>query len=125
VSIEQNSPLVIKVALAGRLRSEEWQATLKQVATLLAPHGSSVLVDAERFEGFEPGAWDDLSFQLKHDADIRRMAIVGPAEWKDRILMFVGQGLRPIDIRYFTPERKPEAREWVVAAAVGEPVVKP
>ena len=125
VAIEQDSPRVIGVRLEGRLSHADWQAALKDVARHLVPERqSSILIDANAFEGFEPGEWDDLWFQLKHDAWISRIAIVGPPQWEDRILMFAGQGLRPMEIRYFTPTQAQQARDWAAAgehAEAGEP----
>jgi hypothetical protein len=118
VSVEQESPRVIEVQLAGRLSSQEWHATLKDVAKLLRPEERAcILLAAQGFEGWEPGDWDDLSFQREHDQHIARIAIVADQKWKDQVLMFAGQGLRKVDIRFFTPPEAAQARQWVASSA--------
>ncbi len=118
VSVEQESPRVIEVQLAGRVTSQEWHATLKDVAKLLRPEEhASILLAAQGFEGWEPGDWDDLSFQREHDQHIARIAIVADQKWKDQVLMFAGQGLRKVDIRFFTPPETAQARQWVSSGA--------
>lgn len=118
VSIEREQPRVISVRLAGRLESSAWRAALSEVAGHLTPdQQSAILIDAQQFEGFGPGNWDDMWFQMKHDRDISRMAIVGPPQWEERVLMFAGQGLRAVDIRYFRPEQREQALKW---ASMGE-----
>ena len=118
VSVEQESPRVIEVQLAGRLTSQEWHATLKDVAKLLRPEEpASILLAAQGFEGWEPGNWDDLSFQREHDQHIARIAIVADEKWKDQVLMFAGQGLRKVDIQFFTPSETAQARQWVSSSA--------
>jgi hypothetical protein len=118
VSVEQESPRVIAVELAGRLTSQEWHATLKDVAKLLRPEErASILLAAQGFEGWEPGDWDDLSFQRENDERIARIAIVADQKWKDQVLMFAGQGLRKVDIRFFTPPETAQARQWVSSSA--------
>jgi hypothetical protein len=118
VSVEQESPNVIKVRLAGRVTAQEWHTALKDVAKLLTQEArASILLAAEGFEGWEPGNWDDLSFQKENDDRIGRIAIVADQKWKDQVLMFAGQGLRKVDIRFFTPPETAQARQWVVSSA--------
>src|SRR5687767_6504036 len=82
VSVRRESPEVIRVELSGRLKSQEWYAALGDVSGLLTPgERTSVLVAAEGFEGWESGDWGDLSFQQKHDPQIRRIAIVTREQW--------------------------------------------
>ena len=72
VSVEHESPRVIEVQLAGRLTSQAWHATLKDVAKLLRPQErASILLAAQGFEGWEPGDWDDLSFSGKMTSALR------------------------------------------------------
>ena len=88
------------------------------MAKLLRPEErASILLAAQGFEGWEPGNWDDLSFQRDHDQHVARIAIVADEKWKDQVLMFAGQGLRKVDIRFFTPPETAQARQWVSSRA--------
>ena len=61
--------------------------------------------------------WGGFGFQLKHDPDIDRMAIVGDRKWADLALLFTTQGLRPFPIEYFDTSDTPRAMAWLAAAA--------
>jgi hypothetical protein len=125
VSVDQELPRVIIVRVGARLSPAAWQAAQLEVAKhLSSQHQSSLLVDATALEGFESGDWEDLSFQLKHDADISRMAVVVRPQWEDRALMFTGQGLRSVEIRCFPPEKHVEARRWAAETVGSEGTVK-
>ena len=113
VAIARESPQLIKVEIAGRLSSREWHAALADLARMLkAGEQTSILIMAERFEGWEPGDWDDLSFQQAYDERIGRMAIVADAKWEGQALMFTGKGLRAVEIEFFTPAEIGRARQW-------------
>ena len=116
VSIQQESPQVVTVRVSGRLSEREWQGALADVLKLVPDGGhASVLVAAEAFAGWEPGAWDNLPSQKEFDARIDRMAIVAAPQWRDQALMFTGQGLRPVAIEFFTPAESAKARQWLAA----------
>jgi hypothetical protein len=118
VSLERESPRVIKVRLSGRVDSRQWRAALDDVVELLETGGpASILVAADGFEGWEPGNWEDLSFQRAYDPQIRRMAIVADKEWEDRALMFSGKGLRKVDIEFFTTPQMPQAMNWLTSVS--------
>ena len=82
-------------------------------------HGKvRILVVAENFEGWQRGGnWGDISFQLEHDAEIERMAIVGDRKWEDLTLVFAAKGLRKFPIEYFEPGELSRARAWLAEPA--------
>jgi hypothetical protein len=46
------------------------------------------LIIADGFQGWEKdGDWGDLSFQIKNDPHIEKMAIVGEKKWEDLALV--------------------------------------
>jgi hypothetical protein len=120
VAVERESPLLIKVRLAGRLNSRQWRAALEEMAGLLKPgERASILVDADAFEGWGRGDWQDLAFQSNHDPLIHRMAIIADRKWEAQALMFAGKGLRRIEIEFFTPEQTSQARQWLTPTPSG------
>ena len=115
VTVECESPQIITVRMRGKVSSEEWREELQKVAkhldTLMS---SSILVIAEDFAGFGQGDWTDLSFQLAHDRQINRMAIVTDPKFEDEALLFAGKGLRRFEIQYFPPSQLAAARAWLL-----------
>ncbi|MEQ1800874.1 MAG: STAS/SEC14 domain-containing protein [Gammaproteobacteria bacterium] len=108
---------VVTLRVSGRLTQRELAAVQAEAAGIIGTAGRiRILVLAQEFAGWEKGgAWSDFSFQMAHDDDIQRMAIVGDEQWRDLTLLFTSQGLRPFPIEYFTPGRLAEARAWLAA----------
>ena len=57
--------------------------------------------------------WEDIKFDLKHFADIERLAIVGEKRWEQGMAAFC-RPFTSAKIRYFDHSRIEEAREWIV-----------
>ncbi|MBL8201606.1 MAG: STAS/SEC14 domain-containing protein [Chromatiales bacterium] len=109
---------VVTLRVSGRLTQRELAAAQGETARIIATSGKvRILVLAQDFAGWEKGgSWSDFSFQVAHDDDIGRMAIVGDEQWRDLTLLFTSQGLRPFPIEYFAPGRLAEARAWLAAS---------
>jgi hypothetical protein len=92
------------------------QKMLESVAVELIGKGKKVKLIAvlEDFKGWEKSeAWDDISFLVKHGNEIAKMAIVGDEQWKEKMLLFVGKGLRSTKIEFFPLASLKQAEEWV------------
>ena len=68
---------------------------------------------AQEFQGWDKGDWSDISFQTEYDRYIEKMAVVGEKKWADLAMMFIGKGLRRVQIEFFADEEM--ARTWVVS----------
>ena len=117
MSIESFADGVLTARVSGQLAPSEWQAAQEAaVARMRGAAGKTrVLVVAERFAGWTRGAWDDSPLQPQFDQQVDRMAIVGEAQWQDLVLMFVGKGLRRMQIEYFPTADEATAREWLAS----------
>src|SRR3954468_964765 len=113
VTWEQNPERVVVVRITGLLGASEWLAAQHAVSELIDEQSSSILVIVENFEGFARGDWNDMSFQLKNDSRIARIAIVADPKWEEQMLMFSGAGLRKFEIKFFPSSALTQARSWV------------
>lgn len=118
VSIDQETPRIIRVELTGHMDPDQWRASLAEVANLLVPGAvTPLLIYAPTFEGWAAGEWDDFafqySFQKEHDPLIGRMAIIADKRWEDQAMLFAGQGFRALEIEFFTPGQLVRARRWL------------
>jgi len=114
VKWEQTPEHVVVVTVSGLLGASEWLAAQRAVSELITEQAwSSILVIVENFDGFARGDWNDMSFQLKHDGQIARIAIVADQKWEDEMLMFAGAWLRKVEIRFFPSSALTQARVWV------------
>ncbi len=117
VTIEPGPGKLIVARVSGKISPAEWLAIQQAVAKRMSPDRlTSFLIIVQDFQGWEHGDWDDMSFQMKHDRQIGRMAIVAEKRWEDELLLFAGKGFRKFDIRYFPPSEMAQARAWLAAA---------
>jgi hypothetical protein len=73
-----------------------------------------VLVLAEGFSGWaRQGDWGDLTFMLEYDPYIEKIAVVAGEQWRDKMLMYLGAGLRKAAVEFFTMDHENKARAWL------------
>jgi hypothetical protein len=105
---------VVSVKVGGKLSSEDYQILVPQLEARIKEQGNiRLLWEMENFEGWTPEAlWHDARFDLKHNADVMRVAMVGEARWQD----WLTQLMKPFakgDVRYFSPFEREIAWRWV------------
>jgi len=102
---------ILEVRLSGKVTAEEFRAAQREASELLRPVVSvGVVAVLEGFEGWGSGDWSDSEIQFGHDAQFKRMAIVGDRQWEDAAMLFVGKGLRQFPIEYFETGQLEQAR---------------
>ena len=106
---------VVICRVRGELRYAEFAAVQRKVAEIIQAAGKvRFMVIAENFQGWEESeGWGDMSFQLEHDGDIERMAIVGEERWEELVNAFVNRDMREFPIEYFPPTGLAQARAWI------------
>jgi hypothetical protein len=113
LEIRQEGRRLLVGVIRGVLRKSEQDAFQKAAADVLRREPTiSCLIVLDGFEGWEHGAdWGDVTFMERHDETLEKMAIVGPREHEDRMLVFVLAPMRRDRVRYFSSEA--EARAWL------------
>src|SRR3954463_4526561 len=117
MTVEPPSARHLTVRVTGAWTAPEWRSAQVTLADAVqqAPDVRGLLVIAETFLGWKGSGWDDLPAQATLDKRIERLAIVGEQQWEDLVLMFVGKGLRRMEIEYFLPANLDEARRWLTS----------
>jgi hypothetical protein len=115
VTIQQEESKLMVMRITGLLRKAELDAALAAEAR---KWGSAtrikVLVMVEDFEGFERDAdWGDISFLVKHDDQIEKIAIIADPKWEIETLTFAGAGFRKGEVKFFPRNQLAQARAWV------------
>jgi hypothetical protein len=102
------------VKLSGKLTKEDYQHFVPEFERLVQREGKlRVLVRMHDFHGWTMGAlWEDIKFDLKHFADIERLALVGERKWEAGMAAFCKPFTRAT-IRYFDEAQHDEALLWV------------
>jgi len=115
VEIRHEGRRLLVGVIRGVLRKSELDAFQTAAADLIRREKTiSCLIMLDGFEGWERGAdWGDLTFMERHNDALEQVAIVGPSEHQDDVVMFTAAPLRAGRVRYFPSES--EARIWLGA----------
>jgi hypothetical protein len=81
---------------------------------LVRQHGKlPVLFDMAGFHGWDAGAlWEDIKFDIKHFADIERLAMIGEKKWQQGMAAFC-KPFTTATIRYFHHADVAEEQKWL------------
>jgi hypothetical protein len=115
VEVRQEGRRLVVGVIRGVLRKSELDAFQTAAADLIRRELTiRCLIVLDGFAGWARGAdWGDLTFMAKHDDALEKIAIVGPSEQEDDVMMFVAAPMRGGRVRYFSSE--PDARVWLGA----------
>ena len=59
------------------------------------------------------GDWGDLTFMLEYDPYIDKIAVVADEQWRDKVLIYLGAGLRKAAVEFFTMGHEDKVRAWL------------
>jgi len=111
---EENGGNIPVVGFSGKLGKADYEHFVPEFERLLRQHGKlRVLIDMTGFHGWEAGAtWEDIKFDIRHFADIERLAMVGEKEGQRGMPSF-GRPFTETTIRYFDRADAAAARKWL------------
>jgi hypothetical protein len=112
--IEKNEGKVLEVHASGKLAHEDYQHFVPEFERQVKQNGKiRVLFEMADFHGWEGSALlDDIKFELKHFADIERLAMVGDKKWEKGMSVFC-KPFTTAKIRYFEQTAYEEACDWL------------
>lgn len=110
---EEHAGRSVAVRVSGRLVEDDYKHFVPKVDRLVQRYGKlRLLFDLTDFHGWEAGAlWDEVKLDMKHFADIERLAIVGDRQWEREMTTFF-KPFTQATIRYFDVVDEAEARKW-------------
>jgi hypothetical protein len=97
---EENGGKILIVHISGKLVKADYVHFVPEFERLLRQHGKlRVLFDMTGFHGWDAGAmWEDMKFDIRHFADIERLAMIGDKKW-GRTYLAPQVGLEPTTLR--------------------------
>jgi len=115
VSIEKGEGDVRILTITGTLTKKEFDELRAKAGKELGFFDRvRMLVIAEKFEGWEPGAdWGDSSFYSWHGWKVTKIAIVADPQWKGKFLAFAVAGMRRAPVEFFETGQVEQARAWL------------
>lgn len=114
IEIKEKSGGLLEVHVTGKLSEEDYCRFVPAVERLIRVYGKiSVLFQMTDFHGWDAGAlWEDIKFDLKHFADIDRLAMVGEKGWQKGMSTFC-RPFTTATIRYFDHTAADAALAWL------------
>jgi len=111
---EENGGKILVVHVSGKLAKADYEHFVPEFERPVRQNGKlRVLFDMAGFHGWEVGAlWEDVKFDIKHFADIERLAMVGDKKWERGMAAFC-KPFTKATIRYFNHAEAAKARVWL------------
>jgi hypothetical protein len=115
ITMQHERGNVYRVELGGPLRKLDLDRCQDLLVSEIGRIGPiRLLIVLQEFEGWERhGNWNDLSFYIGYGDHIERIAIVGPARWRDESMMFAAADLRRAPVEFFNEDTLGSARLWL------------
>ena len=114
---EEDDGKSLVIHVSGKLAKTDYPDFVSEFERLVRQHGKlRVLFDMTGFHGWKAGAlWEDIKFDLKHFADIERLAMVGDKKWERGMAAFC-KPFTKATIRYFDLAEATGAQTWLAEA---------
>ena len=111
---DESEGKVLAIQVSGKLAKADYVYFIPEFERLVQLNGKvRVLFDLAGFHGWEAGAlWEDIKFDIKHFADIERLAMVGDKKWEHGMAMFC-KPFTKAKIQYFDRADAAKARKWL------------
>jgi len=111
---EESGDNILVIRVSGTLVKADYKPFVAEFERFLRQHGKlRVLFDMSGFHGWEPGAaWEDVKFDIKHFADIERLAMVGEKKWEHG-LAILWKPFTEATTRYFDHTELAQAKKWL------------
>ena len=111
---QENGGNLVVVRVTGKLVKADYERCVPEFDRLIRQHGKlGLLFEFTDFHGWEGGAlWDEIKLDIKHVADIERIAVVGDKKWEQGMATFY-KPFTKATIRYFDQANAVEARKWL------------
>lgn len=106
---------LLEFHLSGKLTKSDYETFVPLVESVVREYGKiRILMVMHDFHGWEASAlWEDIKFDVKHFADIERLAMVGEKTWQEWMAKFC-RPFTTAKIKYFEAGELEKARTWIV-----------
>ncbi len=113
---EEDGGKIVVIEVSGKLVQADYEHLASEFERLVRRHGRlRVLFEMSDFHGWDASAlWEDVKFDVKHFADIERLAMVGDARWQHGLATF-WKPFTKATIRSFDHADTAAARKWLEA----------
>ncbi|MEQ8813144.1 MAG: STAS/SEC14 domain-containing protein [Thalassobaculum sp.] len=114
LTLEQGADGIVTVRASETLTRSDYDRFVpefEQLAKTLGP--VRLLLDLENFRGWDlPGLWEEFKFDVSHQDDLGRVAVVGEPGWQEWATR-LSKPFFKAESRFFDRTRMAEARAWL------------
>ena len=105
---------LVSVRATGKLTKKDYEEFVPEIEAMVKEQGKiRVMFEMHDFHGWKATAlWEDIKFDLKHFADIERLAVVGEKKWEEGLAAFC-RPFTTAKIKYFDHLLVDKAHEWI------------
>lgn len=113
---EEDTGIVV-IEASGRLSKADYDRLVPEFERMAAARGPlRLLIELDDFRGWEIGAlWEELKFDLTHQGDMGRVAIVGDKAWQEWGTR-LSKPFFAAEMCYFDRDEAADPRAWLTAA---------
>lgn len=117
IQIKQDSDDVIVIRALGKVVQGDYPLFTAQFERITRENGKlRVLFDMTEFDGWDPeGIWEEAKFDIQHNSDIRRLAVIGGKKWHHTLVMVL-KPFAAAEVHYFHPGELDNARHWLTVS---------
>ncbi|HEY3321848.1 MAG TPA: STAS/SEC14 domain-containing protein [Planctomycetota bacterium] len=114
---QENDGKTVVVRVSGKIAKADYEHLVPEFEQLVRQRGKlRVLFDMIGFDGWDVGAlWENIKFDIKHFADVERIAMVGEKKWQRSMARFC-KPFTTATVKYFEHADTAEARKWLCEA---------
>ncbi len=107
---------IVAITASDRLTEADYERFVPEFERIAAAHGPvHLLIELRDFHGWDAaGLWQELRFDMSHQHDMDRVAIIGDKAWQDWGTR-LSKPFFKAEVRYFDPGQETEARIWLAA----------
>jgi SpoIIAA-like len=111
---EDDGGKLLVIHVSGKVTAADYGPFVPEFERLVRRRGTvRVLFDVTGLHGWDAGAlWADITFDIRHFADIERLAMVGDKKWQHGMATFF-KPFTKATMRYFDHTNAAEARAWL------------
>jgi len=105
---------ILAFKASGKLTDADYKQFLPVLETMIREKGRiSLYIEVQDLKGWEAkAAWDDLRFDLQHDNDFKRIAIISDKSLVHATTVFINL-FSHIDMRFFEESESEAAWDWL------------
>lgn len=105
---------LVAIEVSGKLEKADFDAFLPVFEDAIKANDKiSIFWEMTDFHGWTlGGAKEDLTFDVKHNSDVKKLAMVGDKEWQEWMTTLM-KPFTNAEMKYFEPRQRAEAMTWV------------